>query len=99
VDTDSRQTHEGIVVHPCIESHDELAIHTIHDTPVSGDDTGKVLDPVRTFDRRCEESTKGGDQRGKEGQEDGMYLDGDVTLPRQFEVMVRLFEISAHAGR
>eukprot|EP00977_Amphora_coffeiformis_P008030 scaffold1803_cov92-Amphora_coffeaeformis.AAC.53 len=86
-------------MHPRIESHDELTIHTIHDTPVSRNDTGKVLDSVRAFNRRRQESAKGGNQRGKERQENGVDLNRDITLPRQFEMMMRLFEIPTYTGR
>ena len=82
-----RESNKGIVVHPRIQRHEELTVHTIHDTTVPGYQPGKVFDTVRTLNSGCEKAAKGCDDTGKESEPQSMNLnwnEGD----KEFKVMV-----------
>ena len=65
-----------LVVHVGEETHDELTVHTVSHTTVSGNGVTKVLDVESALETRCEEATEGSNQRSK-GSEDH-----DVELNR-----------------
>ena len=62
------------IVDLCGESHDELAVDPIKHAAVPGDDCGEVFNLIGAFNPRCEESAKGGHQRGEEPKHDAMEL-------------------------
>lgn len=53
---------EGVVVHVSEEAHDELAVHTISDTAVSGNRVAKVLDLECSLESGSEEPSEGSDE-------------------------------------
>ena len=69
-----------LVIHKGKQTHDELAIHSIGDTAVTGDRFSKVFDFKSPFKARGEEASKGGDERCKCGEDENVHLhrgDGD----------------------
>merc|ERR1711991_383307 len=69
--------HKVDVKRVCEERHEELAIDTVDDPPVSGQEVGKVLQLVRPLDARRKEPAKGSHDRRKHGQEQAVELDGE----------------------
>ena len=53
---------ESVVVHVGEETHDELAVHTVGDTAVTGNRVTKILDLESALQTRGEETSKGSDQ-------------------------------------
>ena len=52
---------EAVIVHVGKETHDELTIHAISHTAMTGDGITKVLDLESPLDSRCKETTEGSD--------------------------------------
>lgn len=59
---------EGVVVHVGEETHDELAVHTVGNTAVTGDGVAEILDLEGALQTRGEETSEGSDQ-GSESSE------------------------------
>lgn len=64
------------IVHESEEAHDELAIHAICHTTVTGDGITKVLNVERALQTRSEEASKGGDERGEGCKDEDVELHG-----------------------
>lgn len=67
---------EGVVVQVREEAHDELAVHAVRHAAVAGDGVAKVLDLEGALEARGEEAAKGGDERGKGGEVEGVQVEG-----------------------
>jgi hypothetical protein len=73
-----------LVVHVGKETHDELAVHTVSHTAMSGNGVTKVLDVEGTLQTRCEEATERSDQGSKGSENHDVELNrGDSDCGRQ----------------
>ena len=67
---------ETLVVHEREEAHDELAIHPVGDSTVSGYAVAEVFDLECPFETGGEEAAEGGDQGSKGGEDHDVELHG-----------------------
>lgn len=67
---------KGVVVDVCEEAHDELAIHAVGDTAVTGDRVAEVLELKCPLETRGKEAAEGGDEGSKGGEDQGVELHG-----------------------
>lgn len=67
--------HKRLVVQVREEAHEELAVHSVRDSSVSGDGISKVLDLEGSLESRGKEASKGSHQRGKRRQNADVEVD------------------------
>jgi hypothetical protein len=65
---------ETVVIHVGEEAHDELTVHAISNTSMTGNGVSEVLDLKCTFQTRGEESAEWSDQGGEGGKDEDMEL-------------------------
>ncbi len=58
-------SNEAVIVHVGEEAHNELAVHAVSDSTVTGDRVAEILDLESALETRCEEATEWRDKGGK----------------------------------
>lgn len=67
---------EALIIHKSEQSHNELAVHPVGDSPVAWDTVAEVLDLECSFKTGSEEAAKRSDQRGEGGEDKDVKLHG-----------------------
>lgn len=70
------QCDETVIIHVGEKAHDELAIHAVSDTAVSGDRIAEIFDLESAFKTRGKETTERSDEGCESGKSEDVNLHG-----------------------